>query len=154
MFDLIVTLTVVGAVLVFVEIFVPGAVAGIVGGLALFAAVALVYAEYGMGRGNLMLIAVLVFGAGLLVWWMRSFSHSRLGRKWTLQSAVPNDPLQSSFHHFVDREGNAVTDLRPAGKALIDGTRVDVIAESDQIDRGAAIRVVRVEGTKVVVRRA
>ncbi len=154
MFELIVSLAAVGALLLFVEMFVPGAVAGIVGGLALFAAVALCYSEYGVDRGNLMFIGVLVFGTVLLVWWMRSFSNSRMGRKWTLQTAVPNDSAQSSFQQLADQDGSALTDLRPAGTALIGGTRVDVIAESEQIDRGAAIRVVRVEGSKVVVRRA
>ncbi len=153
MFELIVSLAAVGVLLVFVELFVPGAIAGIAGALALLVSVALTYNEYGVDRGNIMLVCVIVFGAALLIWWMRSFSNSALGRKWTLHSEVPNDPAQSAFFALADRTGTALTELRPAGTAMIGGARIDVIAESEMIERGAAIRVVRVEGKKVVVRR-
>jgi membrane-bound serine protease (ClpP class) len=47
--------------------------------------------------------------------------------------------------------GRAVSYLRPAGIASIDGRRVDVLTEGEFIAQGTPIRVVRVEGARVFV---
>ena len=44
--------------------------------------------------------------------------------------------------------------LRPAGFALIDGERVDVVSDGEPIEAGTAVEVVRVDGNRIVVRRA
>ena len=44
------------------------------------------------------------------------------------------------------------TTLRPCGTAVIGGKRVDVISEGSLIDRGQKVKVVAVEGIRVVVR--
>jgi len=43
--------------------------------------------------------------------------------------------------------------LRPSGMAVIDGKRLDVVAESGMIAAGSAIKVIAVEGTRVIVRK-
>jgi membrane-bound serine protease (ClpP class) len=42
--------------------------------------------------------------------------------------------------------------LRPSGNAAIGDRRVDVVTEGTMIDKGTPIRVVAVEGSRVVVR--
>ena len=42
--------------------------------------------------------------------------------------------------------------MRPAGIADIDGTRVDVVSDSEHIDAGEIFRVARVDGNRFVVR--
>ncbi|MES2571576.1 MAG: NfeD family protein [Verrucomicrobiota bacterium] len=153
MFELIFALTLIGALLLFIEIFVPGMVAGILGGFLLLAGIVVTYANYGFEAGNWLLLCELVFGGALFLWWMRSFSESRLGRECTLQEAVPNDPAEALYGRFEGCAGKALTALRPSGTALIEGQRIDVIAQSEMIEAGAALRVIRVEGSKVVVRR-
>jgi len=152
MFETIVALTVIGSLLIFVELFVPGLVAGICGALALVAAVVLTYAEYGSGTGNWMLAAVLLASLGLFVWWMRAFPNTRFARRWTLQEEVPAPPAAQQFQLLAGCTGRTITPLRLSGTALIAERRVDVVAESDAIDADVAIRVVRIEGAKVVVR--
>jgi membrane-bound serine protease (ClpP class) len=57
------------------------------------------------------------------------------------------------WQNLLDQSGIALTDLRPSGKALIAAVKYDVITLGDYIDKGQAIRVVRVEGMRIVVRR-
>jgi membrane-bound serine protease (ClpP class) len=52
----------------------------------------------------------------------------------------------------LGRTGIALSPLRPAGVAQIDGERVDVVSDGTFIDAGAAIQVIRVEGNRIVVR--
>jgi len=52
---------------------------------------------------------------------------------------------------LVGKEGIAFTTLRPGGTAEIDGKRIDVVADSEFIQQGTKVKVLRVEGIKVVV---
>lgn len=54
---------------------------------------------------------------------------------------------------LVGKEGVAQSFLRPAGVAILDGRRVDVVTEGGIISAGARIKVVAVEGNRVIVRR-
>jgi membrane-bound ClpP family serine protease len=54
---------------------------------------------------------------------------------------------------LVGKSGVAFTVLRPGGTALIDGRKVDVVASGGMIEPNARIKVLAVEGTKVVVER-
>lgn len=67
---------------------------------------------------------------------------------------APQGATQQEKHRqLVGKTGVAQTHLRPAGAALIDGQRVDVVAESERVDAGARVEVVAVQGNRVVVRR-
>ena len=54
---------------------------------------------------------------------------------------------------LLDKEGVAITDLRPSGIIEIDGTRIDALSEGNYIDRGAQVKIYKVEGSKIFVRR-
>ena len=49
-------------------------------------------------------------------------------------------------------EGIALTTLRPAGSAEFNGQKYDVVADWEYIPKGNKIKVIRVEGIKVVVK--
>ena len=53
---------------------------------------------------------------------------------------------------FLGAEGVTRSYLRPAGVADINGERVDVVTEGEMVSRGTRIRVIDVEGNRVVVR--
>jgi membrane-bound serine protease (ClpP class) len=55
---------------------------------------------------------------------------------------------------WLSKSSTAVTPLRPAGIASLDGERVDVVAEGAFIEVGQAIDVIRVDGNRVVVRQS
>jgi membrane-bound serine protease (ClpP class) len=48
--------------------------------------------------------------------------------------------------------GRTVTRLRPAGKASLNGRRIDVIAQGQMIDEDRLVEVVEVSGARIVVR--
>jgi len=69
-------------------------------------------------------------------------------------SGGPYDPAEEQERRkLLGREGAAVTDLRPAGKAQIAGKRWDVVTDGGYVEEGEELRVVRVEGTRIVVSR-
>ncbi|MDN6626864.1 MAG: hydrolase [Pisciglobus halotolerans] len=54
---------------------------------------------------------------------------------------------------LLQQKGTTITFLRPAGKAEFDGVVYDVLSEGLQIDAGTEVEVVKVEGSKIIVRR-
>lgn len=60
---------------------------------------------------------------------------------------------KETLKHLIGIEGKALTDLRPAGTAMLNNERTDVVTEGDFIAHDAEIKVIKVEGSKVVVAR-
>jgi membrane-bound serine protease (ClpP class) len=146
----VLTLILVGAVLLILETILPGMIAGVLGICCLIAAVVAGYTSYGVLGGNLILAGVV---AGLLVGtlvWIKYFPESRLAKVFISRRVVGD--LKVDKPELLDRIGVAQTNLRPSGIALINGQRVDVVTEGPMVERGASVRVVAVEGMRVVVR--
>lgn len=147
---LIIVLLVLGVILILLETFLPGLITGILGFLCWVAAVILSYRDFGLQTGNLVLGGVLV---GLIIGvlcWLKFFPESRIARRFISQRTVGE--LGVSKPELVNCTGVTITQLRPSGTAFINGKRVDVVTEGGLIEQGASIKVVAVEGLRVVVR--
>jgi membrane-bound ClpP family serine protease len=151
--ELFILFIVVGLLLIAIEVFVPGGVLGVMGVFFLLAAVVAGFFAFGAQGGFLAAIAVVVAGGIFLALWIKMFPKTGVGKLLTLQSdgkAFKSGPPELAA--LVDKEGVAQTDLRPAGMAVLDGQRRDVVSESGYIARGAKVRVILVQGSRVVVR--
>jgi membrane-bound serine protease (ClpP class) len=54
---------------------------------------------------------------------------------------------------YLNKEGKTVSGLRPSGFMDIDGERIDVLSDEGYIPVDTLVQVVRVEGSKIFVRR-
>jgi membrane-bound serine protease (ClpP class) len=57
------------------------------------------------------------------------------------------------YDDLLGKEGEALTMLRPSGMVLIDGKKQSVVTSGELVERGERVRVIKVEGSRVVVRR-
>jgi membrane-bound serine protease (ClpP class) len=89
----------------------------------------------------------LIIGA---VCWLRFFPNSRLARPFISKNAIGE--IGTNRPELLHQTGTAFTNLRPAGTALINGKRVDVVTEGALIEKGTPIKVVAIEGLRIVVR--
>ncbi len=69
------------------------------------------------------------------------------------QALLDHREALADFSGLLGTRGVAYTDLRPAGKAEIDHELIDVIAESEPLDRGTPLVVVEARANRVVVKR-
>ena len=53
---------------------------------------------------------------------------------------------------FMNKVGVCVTDLRPAGTITVDGEPLDVVAEGGFVKQGSSVKVINVDGSRVMVR--
>jgi membrane-bound serine protease (ClpP class) len=148
----ILLLFIIGALLLAAEVFLPGAIAGIIGGCLLVLGSALAFNEYGLGVGAMATSgAVLLLGVMLfieLVWLPRS----KLGRDMVVQTTVVGQsqpPLAS--REVIGQRATALTTLAPSGVVEIAGKRYEAYCRSGHATRGAALTVVDVDNFRLVV---
>ncbi len=151
--DKIIILAVLGTVMLAAEMLIPGGIVGLVGLGFLVASVVLAF-QLGVGTGIAVAFGVFVVVVIALALWMRYFHKTPIGKYFTLRSKVRQPPALEENRELIGKSGTAQTDLRPSGKALIDGSKIDVVSESRHIARDTEIKVVQVEGNRIVVRAA
>ena len=146
-----------GLVLIAVEAFVPGGVVGVVGLIGVLGAVYLSVPNRSLGLGYMAAVSLgsTVFLVGLI----RRVTIKGLPAWLTNAEQQTNirgfvAPLAQTAAGLVGKRGEATTVLRPAGVAELDGRKVDVVTEGEFLPVGTPVEVLRVEGTRVVVRRA
>jgi membrane-bound serine protease (ClpP class) len=128
-------------------LFVPGGIPGTIGLIMMAIAIFFVYSQHGVPAGvGLTLITVIA----LPIIIVKAVERNSLHKKISAEEGYVAGP--GGLDKFAGAEGTALTALRPVGTALLNGERADVVAESEMIDKDAAIRVVKIEGNRIVVR--
>ena len=146
---LAITLLVVGLALLFFEILLPGLILGTCALLTLAASVFVAYTktEY----GHLFLGITVVSITTTVIWFIKYFPNTKMGRQLASTSTVGN--LGIDFTDLINQTGMAYTDLRPSGKATIGDQRLSVVTEGSFIEKDNSVKVIAVEGNRVVVRK-
>lgn len=144
----VISLLVAGYILVALEIFViPGfGVAGIAGLVCLAAGCYYAFQYYGAGWGSLAVVLVLGTTTAIIIW----IPRSRIGRGFVLSSSL-SEAKATTTKIRVGEVGVAESDLRPAGIAHFGAERESVVTDGEFLSRGTRVRVVEVEGARVVV---
>lgn len=151
------SLIIVGIILIALEIFIiPGfGMAGIPGLLMLLGGVFLAADTFAEG---VIYLLITLLATALLIFIL--FKTGRLQKVWgkiSLGEKQDNSdgyvaPKQE-YVHYLGKKGTALTLLRPAGSALIEGERVDVVTDGSFIAKDSKIIVIAVEGTRIIVRK-
>lgn len=141
-----------GIILIAIEIFVPGAILGTLGAIALVGAIVTGFTAF-PNAGAIIAVAIILLTGVILVVWIRVFPRTSLGKAMTVNINLSTAKAdQPGIEALVGKTGETVTDLRPGGYAMIDGKRVDVVTDGRMLDRGQPIKVVEVRGNRIVVK--
>ncbi len=155
---------IIGVTLIILEIFViPGfGIAGISGIVLVFISLFLSlvggdpFLDFEMVSNAIIQLSVSLVAAVILIFILAKFlPKTTIFNKFVLAVEEKKDAgfvSHSTSDELVGKEGLAITTLRPAGTAKIDGNRVDVVSESEYIEKGQKIKVIAVEGIRVVVK--
>lgn len=143
-----------GAGLIVAELFLPHGIAGIAGAVAVTGSIIMAGANPAYMAISV-LIALIIATTGMVVI-MKFFGKKlHLLNRMILMDATDTESGYVSNVNRIDWLGKTaitLTPLRPSGAIVLDGERIDVVSEGSYIDKGKRVKIVKVEGSRTVVR--
>ena len=143
-----------GMILIIVEVFLPGFGLPGIGGIVLVGAgVVMVGMHFGSLTAVGTLLVIIAVLAVLVSWVLRQ--ATRGGGKRSDLFLQERDDLrtqQEDMKVLVGKSGTTTSVLRPAGIGDFDGVRLNVVTEGGFIEKDMPIEIVRVDGSRIVVR--
>ncbi|MDI6788911.1 MAG: NfeD family protein, partial [Planctomycetota bacterium] len=127
------------------EVFLPsGGVLAVLGCMGLIASI-----YYGFAINTFLGVGLLIASTiAIPLMFYYGLKKMALGKKLSVDDGFRSDsPVSATTSSLVNKEGIALTNLRPSGAILIDGKRIDVVTEGEMIDKNTPVRVVKIEGS-------
>jgi len=149
----ILLLFLIGVLLLAGEVFVPGAILGIIGAVCMFGGCVLSFTQFGTSGGLLATgVAVALLGLALyveLIW----LPKTRVGKKMIVQSTVSatSQPALAELNAVVGKTAEALTPLVPSGYVLVDGRRYEAFSQSGHAPKGATLRVTGLDNFRLIL---
>jgi membrane-bound ClpP family serine protease len=152
-----VLLLVLGLGLAILEVFFPSAgILAFLSAAAMLAAIIMGFRQNpGIGLG--ILAAAVVGVPVLVVLAFRYWPKTAMGKRVLLtapraEDVLPDDPDRRRLKGLVGQIGRAKCNMLPGGVVAVDGHNVDAVSEGMAIEAGQPVRVIKVQGGRVVVR--
>lgn len=145
-----------GLILTIIEIYVPGFGGWGLAGITCFIIGIIVTADTLLEALILMMILLAILGIFFTII-LHSISKGKLPKSMVLESSMKKEDgyiSTSDMKYFLKKCGTTLTVLRPAGTVDFDGVKLDVVSEGEFIPKGTKVEVIKVEGRRIVVRRA
>ncbi len=151
----IILLFITGITFIFIEIFVPGGIFGLCGSLAILGSIFLCFRYY-PSIAFYVLLLELVFAGIAIILALKFLPKTKFGKYVILSKKESKNEGFVSHDNLEDmkgKQGIALTLLRPAGKAEINGKKFDVVTEGGYVQKNGKVKVVMIKGKEVVVRK-
>lgn len=143
------------AVLVVAEVFIPSGGLLSICALACLAGGIIIFFNVSSAAGLMGIVIAVIMIPVLLIISYKALPNTRFGRSVTLTPPAREQgegiPDRQLLKKLVGKEGVVLTPLRPVGICDFNGNRIQCVAENGFIEKSEKIRVILVEGTRVVV---
>jgi membrane-bound serine protease (ClpP class) len=144
----------VGFVLLVLELFVPGGILGIIGVIAVLTSVFMSTESVELAAISIFIALTLSVIVSILLFKVFGKKISLFDRLILKDATVTDKGYVSNTNRLelIGLEGKTVTPLRPSGTAMFDQEYFHVVTEGVYIPENTAVKIVKVEGARTVVR--
>lgn len=143
-----------GVSLVIAEIFLPGGIIGGIGAILSIIGIGVAIFINPTMAAYLAILLIAFFGLAIY-YFIKVLPDSKRAGSLFLHfkedTSTGYHSSDSKLATLLGKEGVAVSDLRPSGVAEIEDDRIDVVTDGGYIDAGTPIKVIEIEGNRVVV---
>ncbi|PJZ02085.1 hypothetical protein CPT06_01425 [Bacillus vallismortis] len=143
-----------GVILILLEIFLPGGIIGLLGLGAIVASLFLAAGSFTVMAISLLIASAVSITAFILLTRvlgkrMKFFKKFVLNDSTNTESGYVSNQTRTDL---IGKVGITYTQLRPAGTVIIDDERLDVVSEGSFTEKDKKVKVVKVEGSRIIVR--
>ncbi len=149
-----VLLALAGFLLIYLELYVPGGILGVLGGVALvFSLTFFVWEKKGIMWDSLYAILLVIFVALTIKLALYRIKKNR--HKNTIYANQDQEGFFASSYNkdLIGKGGIAESDLKPSGHVSIEGKREQAVSEGGYIKKGERVTVISGEGARLIVRK-
>ncbi|OZM57745.1 hypothetical protein CIB95_05105 [Lottiidibacillus patelloidae] len=142
-----------GIILILLELFLPGGILGILGLISILAS--FFFASYDLAHMAISLAIAIILTVILAIVLYKFVGYRGTLGRIILKDATSSEKGYNSYHQrdeLLGSVGVALTDLRPSGTAQFADERVDVVSEGTYISRGSEVKIIKLEGARIIVR--
>ncbi|MCO0860774.1 NfeD family protein [Staphylococcus pasteuri] len=144
----------IGVLFVIIELFIVGAVIGIIGIILISISIVMLGNNLLLMLGNVIVALILSIIEWVVL--VKIFKKNIPFLDKVILKDSTNAESGFTSHddrsHLVGKTAQTVTDLRPAGIIKLDDERIDAVSDGTFILRNRQVKILEVEGTRVVVR--
>ena len=144
-----------GILLIIIELITPAT--GILAAIGIFM---MLYSMMLALGGNIsaiyMLLGSFIIAIIIFILILKYLPSSKLWKKVVLQNSSTVEQGYTSTTNqssLLNREGIVLTELHPAGTILIDEQPIDVVSEGVYISKGSSVRIIKIDGSRIIVRK-
>ena len=146
----------IGIILLVVEVIVPGfGVPGILGIIAVIASIVLASSSMEQALISI-LVAIILTVIVVILLFKFAPKNNKFFDKITLSTSLNTSSgyvSSKDYNSYLGKTGVAITPLRPAGSIEVENKKLDVVSESVYIERNREVKIVKVEGNRIIVRK-
>lgn len=149
----IIILFIAGTLLLAAEVILPGAIAGILGALALLGGSLLSFREFGLAGGLTASGGAMVLLGLMLYIELVLLPKTAFGRKMVVHAKVDatSQPPPAQLESVINQPAEALTTLSPGGYVLVAGRRYEAFCRSGLAAKGSPLRVVGMDNFRLIV---
>ncbi len=149
-----VLLFIAGVILILLEIFLPGGIIGLLGLGSIIVSLFLAAGSFTVMAVSLLIATAVSITAFILLTRVLG-KRMKFFRKLILNDSTNTESGYVSNQTRTDlmgKVGITSTPLRPSGTVIIDDERLDVVSEGSFTEKDKKVKVIKVEGSRIVVR--
>ncbi|MFD2704138.1 NfeD family protein [Salibacterium lacus] len=143
-----------GLTLLAVEIFIPGfGIFGLLGAGAFIGS--LFFASYSALNIAVSILIALILSVVTVILMFSVFKKRGPVKRFVLEDSVTTEEgfiSNESRSELIGRTGVSITPLRPSGSIQLGEERLDVVSEGGYIEKGLDVKIVKAEGSRIIVR--
>ncbi|HUS57633.1 MAG TPA: NfeD family protein [Planctomycetota bacterium] len=143
-----------GFLAIFIELFIPaGGLVGAAGVAGMVVGIVFAFKTNSLA-GALLLVLAAAGTPALIALGFKVFPRTYAGKRLILKKTLQSGSASDRFESLMGKEGVALSALRPSGTIRVGNEKVSVVTEGGMIEAGTTVKVVAVEGARIVVRQA
>ncbi|MCF7687460.1 MAG: serine protease [Cephaloticoccus sp.] len=149
--NLIVLLFVLGVILIGFEVFVPGGILGVFGGLAMLGGCVVAFANHGLSGGAMAVSVALVLVGLMLYFEFALLPKTSMGKRLFLNASIKGTVKSPRPRDMTGSTGKTITALAPSGYVVIDGQQHEAFSRSGFLEAGVPVKVAGMDNFRLIV---